>query len=448
MTDTPLTEGSEALKGEAPRLSATLKPRHVAMISIGGIIGAGLFVNSSAAIASIGPAMIVCYILAGILILLSMRMLGELAVANPHTGFFTDYARKVLGHPFGFVGGWLYWYFWMVVVAVETLAGVLHHRPMDRRARSWLIGLVLLVSLTAVNLMSARSYGEFEFWFSSIKVAAIIAFILVTGSYVLGLMPGHAMDFSGLTAYRGFAPYGALSVLAGVATVIFSLTGAEITTVAAAESKEPARAIASMTTTLDAAGGAVLCAVDLPDHRRGELDHHQARSFALCRGADPDRHSRRRRWRMNIIVLTAVLSCLNSGLYVTSRALFALAAHGDAPQALVVLNKRKVPARAILAGTVFAYGAIFASIHIAHRRVHLSDQFVRHGDAVSLSDDRRRPDPPPQPDVTPEARRNLPLKMWLFPGTELPYRDRHRRRAGRDGLHPGPARASCTPPWR
>ena len=244
MTDTAL-QSSETSPGEVPRLSSSLKPRHVAMISIGGIIGAGLFVNSSAAIASIGPAIVVCYLIAGILIFLSMRMLGELAVANPHTGFFTDYARKVLGH--GWHCRWLVSIAFLDgVVAVETLAASIV--AYDRG--TGLIGLVLLISLTAVNLMSARSYGEFEFWFSSIKVAAIIAFILVTGSYVLGLMPGHAMDFSGFTAYRGFAPYGPVSVLAGVATVIFSLTGAEITTVAAAESEQPARAIASMSTTL------------------------------------------------------------------------------------------------------------------------------------------------------------------------------------------------------
>ena len=165
-------------------LSRTLQSRHVAMISIGGIIGAGLFVGSSAAIASIGPAVICSYIVAGLLILLSMRMLGELALANPEIGFFTDYARKVLGHGWGFVGGWLYWYFWMIVVAVEALAGaIILHEWIALPV--WLIGLVLLACLMVVNLFSARSYGEFEFWFSSIKVAAIIAFILVTGFYVL-----------------------------------------------------------------------------------------------------------------------------------------------------------------------------------------------------------------------------------------------------------------------
>jgi GABA permease len=145
-------------------LSRTLQSRHVAMISIGGIIGAGLFVGSSAAIAAIGPAVILSYLGAGLLILLSMRMLGELALAHPEVGFFTDYARKVLGPGFGFVGGWLYWYFWMIVVGVEAIAGAIIISDWIA-APVWLIGLVLLVCLTAVNLFSARSYGEFEFWF-------------------------------------------------------------------------------------------------------------------------------------------------------------------------------------------------------------------------------------------------------------------------------------------
>ncbi len=398
---------------EAPRLSHTLQSRHVAMISLGGIIGAGLFVGSSAAIASIGPAVIVCYILAGLLILFSMRMLGELAVANPGVGFFTDYARKVLGHPYGFVGGWLYWYFWMIVVAVEALAGALILAQWIA-APVWLIGLALLACLTCVNLMSARFYGEFEFWFSSIKVAAIIAFILVTGAYVLGLMPGHGMDFSGLTAFGGFAPHGPLSVLAGVATVIFALTGAEITTVAAAESKEPVRAIAAMSTTLTVrvvlfyvlSMFFIIATVNWTSIRAGQSPFVAALAQIGIPGAA---------LAMNIVVLTAVLSCLNSGLYVTSRALFALAAQGDAPQALITLNKRNVPARAILTGTVFGYGAMMASIisptgvftflvnasgtAMLFLYLMIAIAQIRHRKALS-----------------PEARAQMPLKMWLFPG--------------------------------
>jgi len=342
-------------------LSRTLQSRHVAMISIGGIIGAGLFVGSSAAIAAIGPAVICSYVLAGLLILLSMRMLGELALANPEVGFFTDYVRKVFGHGWGFVGGWLYWYFWMIVVAVETLAGAIILNEQWIALPVWLIGLVLLACLTVVNLFSARSYGEFEFWFSSIKVAAIIAFILVTGGYVLGLSSHQGPDFSNMVRFGGFAPFGALSALAGVATVIFSLTGAEITTVAAVESKEPARAIAAMTTTLTlrvllfyvVSIFLILCTVAWNTIKPGTSPF----VAALVQVGVPSAAL-----VMNIVVLTAVLSCLNSGLYVTSRVLFALAANGDAPQALVTLTRRRVPARAILTGSAFGYAALVASV--------------------------------------------------------------------------------------
>lgn len=344
---------------EQNELSRSLLSRHVAMISIGGIIGAGLFVGSSSAIAAIGPAVIFSYVIAGVLILLSMRMLGELALANPGIGFFTDYARKILGQGWGFVGGWLYWYFWMIVVAVEAIAGAIILTEWIALP-VWLLGLMLLVAHTAVNLVSARSYGEIEFWFSSIKVAAIIVFILVTGAHVLGLGTG-GPDFSKLTQMGGFAPFGALSALAGVATVIFSLTGAEITTVAAVESKAPARAIAAMTTTLTL---------------RVMLFYVVSIFFILCTvswdaivpGTSPfvaalvEIGVPAAALIMNLVVLVAVLSCLNSGLYVTSRVLFALAANGDAPQALVALNRRKVPARAILTGSAFGYAALIASV--------------------------------------------------------------------------------------
>jgi L-asparagine transporter-like permease len=397
---------------ETRTLSHTLQSRHVAMISLGGIIGAGLFVGSSAAIASIGPAVIFCYVLAGILILFTMRMLGELAVANPGIGFFTDYARKVLGNPFGFVGGWLYWYFWMIVVAVEAIAGAIIIAQWIA-APVWLIGLVLLVCLTGVNLMSARSYGEFEFWFSSIKVAAIIAFILVTGSYVLGLTPGHSADISPLTAFGGFAPNGIVSVLAGVVTVIFSLTGAEITTVAAAESKEPAKAIASMSTTLTVRVVLfyvlsiffIVAAVNWTTIKSGQSPFVAALNLIGIPGSA---------MAMNIIVLTAVLSCLNSGLYVTSRALFALAAHGDAPKSLTVLNKRNVPARAILVGTVFGYAAMIASV--VSPTVVFTFLVNASGTAmlflygmIGVAQIRYRSG------LSQDQAARLQLKMWLFP---------------------------------
>lgn len=344
----------------ASKLGRTLLARHVAMISIGGIIGAGLFVGSSAAILSAGPAIIVSYALAGLMVLLVMRMLGEMALVLPGISAFTEFSRVGLGNWAGFTSGWLYWYFWIVVVAIEAIAGAnLVKQWIDLPV--WAIGMVLMVVLTASNLFSTRTYGELEFWFASFKVAAIIAFILVAGAYVLGLTSGAGPNFSNLTAHGGFAPLGVTSILAGVTTVIFSLTGAEIATIAAAESAEPARTIAKLTNTvmlrivLFYVGSIFLIVCVVPWNQIAP--GHSPFVMAMQRINVPAAPL-----IMNLVVLTAVLSCLNSGLYVTSRVLFTLAGRGDAPQALVALGTRQVPTRAILLGSAFAYIAILAQV--------------------------------------------------------------------------------------
>src|ERR1700758_2790772 len=230
-------------------LSRSLQPRHVTMISIGGIIGAGLFVGSSASIASTGPAIVLSYLITGTLVLMVMRMLGEMALALPAVRSFTEFARAGLGPGAGFVAGWLYWYFWTIVVPVEAIAGAtILHGWLGLPA--WLLGILLMGIMTGVNLMSARSYGEFEFWFASIKVAAIVVFIALAAAYACGLTSASGPPFANLTAHGGFMPHGVLAVLAGAVTVYFSLTGAEITTIAAAESQEPVRAIARMSSSV------------------------------------------------------------------------------------------------------------------------------------------------------------------------------------------------------
>src|SRR5580698_7146490 len=151
-------------------LGRTLRSRHVTMITVGGIIGAGLFVGSSTAIHTAGPAVVITYGLSGIVILLIMRMLSELATAFPGTGSFTEFARLGLGEWAGFTAGWLYWYFWVIVVPIEAIAGASILHAWYPSFAVWQIGLFLLTLMTGVNLLSARSFGEFEFWFSSIKV--------------------------------------------------------------------------------------------------------------------------------------------------------------------------------------------------------------------------------------------------------------------------------------
>ena len=346
---------------ETTTLGRTLRARHVTMITIGGIIGAGLFVGSSTAVATIGPAAIVSYGLAGLVILLVMRMISELATANPGIGSFTEYARLAFGNWAGFTSGWLYWYFWVIVVPIEAIAGggILHQWV---AVPIWALALGLLAAMTAVNLLSTRSFGEFEFWFSSIKVAAIVVFIVITGAYTLGLgAPAGAGGFSNLVSHGGFAPHGALSVVAGVTSVIFAFVGAEIVTIAAVESAEPARNIARLTSSVAVrillfymlSITLIVAVVPWDSIRPGLSPFARALGVIGIRGAETI---------MNLVVLTAVLSCLNSGLYVTSRVLFGLAEKGDAPRWLVTLNARRVPARAILAGAAFGYLAVGASV--------------------------------------------------------------------------------------
>jgi GABA permease len=348
-----------------PELSRSLQPRHITMISIGGMIGAGLFVSSSAAIAATGPAIVVSYLITGSLVLLVMRMLGEMAVANPQVRSFTEFARLGLGPWAGFMAGWLYWYFWMIVVPVEAIAGanILHgwFQGTALDVAPWILGLVLMGIMTAVNLMSARHYGEFEFWFASIKVAAILVFIALAAAFACGLTSHTGATFGNLTQHGGFVPRGWVAVLAGAVTVYFSLTGAEITTIAAAESKEPARAVARMSSSvivriLTFYVGSIFLIVSVVPWtlvRSGESPFTLALTAMQFRWAS---------LAMSAIILTAVLSCLNSAFYVCSRVLFVLAEHGDAPQWLVQLNARRVPTRSVWMGTIAGVLGIIAAI--------------------------------------------------------------------------------------
>jgi len=341
------------------QLSRSLQGRHLTMISIGGIIGAGLFVGSSTAIIAAGPAIFMSYAITGLLILLVMRMLGEMATALPHVRSFTEFARAGLGEGAGFVVGWLYWYFWVLVVPVEAIAGA-------KILQTWIplsplqIGLGLMTIMTAVNLMSARSYAEFEFWFASIKVAAILVFIVIAASYAFGWSAPHAATFGNLVDHGGFTPRGWIAVLAAVPTVFFAMTGAEITTIAAAESAQPGRAVAKMTTTVIwrilifyvVSIFLIVSVIPWNTVRSGESPFTLALNTMHVPWAGTI---------MSAIILTAVLSCLNSAFYVSSRVLFILAARGDAPQVLVKLNARRVPVASVLIGAAAGFLGIIAA---------------------------------------------------------------------------------------
>ncbi|MFV0496349.1 amino acid permease, partial [Mycobacterium sp.] len=323
------------------------------MIAIGGVIGAGLFVGSGVVILATGPAAFLTYALCGVVIVLVMRMLAEMAATNPSTGSFADFAADALGEWAGFSVGWLYWYFWVIIVGFEAVAGakVLTywvHAPL------WLLSLVLMVLMTATNLASVSSFGEFEFWFAGIKVAAIVVFLAVGLLYALGLLPGHGLDFSNLVSHGGFLPMGAGAVFAAVVAAIFSMTGTEVVTIAAAETPNPQEAVQRAMSTVVAriavffVGSVFLLVVVQPwdSLEPGESPYVAALAQMGIPGADQI---------MNAVVVTAVLSCLNSGLYTSSRMLFVLAERGEAPSRLATVSGRGVPHLAILASSLVGF---------------------------------------------------------------------------------------------
>jgi GABA permease len=181
-------------------LRRSLRRRHMHMIALGGVIGAGLFVGSGVVIGSAGPAAVISFALTGTLVVLVMRMLGEMAVAYPAIGGFYEYNRLALGELAGFLTGWMYWYFWVIVVALEAVAGARLLITWWPGVPPWQFTLALMSTFTVVNLLSVRSYGEAEFWFASIKVAAIVVFLGAGILFAAGAWPGAHAGLPHLTA--------------------------------------------------------------------------------------------------------------------------------------------------------------------------------------------------------------------------------------------------------
>ncbi|MET8881448.1 amino acid permease [Streptomyces rubiginosohelvolus] len=343
-------------------LQAGLKNRHLSMIAIGGVIGAGLFVGSSAGIAAAGPAILISYAMVGLMVVLVMRMLGEMAAARPSSGSFSAYADQALGRWAGFSIGWLYWFFWVVVLAVEATAGAAILENWIPGVPQWAWALIVMVVLTATNLVSVGSYGEFEFWFAGIKVVAIAAFVVVGFLAVFGLLPGSDNPGSGLahlTDNGGFFPEGPGAILTGVLMVVFSFMGSEIVTLAAGESSDPQRAVSKATNSVIWRIavfylGSIFVVLTLLPWNDPSIQEKGSYVAALDSIGIPQAGN-----VMDFIVLTAVLSCLNSGLYTASRMAFSLGERGDAPKSFAKVNRRGVPQAAILASVVFGFVAVF-----------------------------------------------------------------------------------------
>ncbi|MEQ0558089.1 amino acid permease [Amycolatopsis sp. NEAU-NG30] len=399
---------------DGPGLSRTLGSRHLSMIAVGGVIGAGLFVGSGQAIADAGPAVLVTYALAGVLVILVMRMLGEMATADPRTGSFSAYAEEGIGRWAGFSVGWLYWWFWVTTIGVEATAGAaIVHRWMPFLPQ-WAWVLVLMAVLTLTNLFSVKSYGEFEFWFASIKVAAIVVFVLLGLAAVLGVLPGvEAPGLRNLTGHGGFAPNGYGPVFSAIFVVVFSFFGAEIATIAASESPDPVgaarKAVRSiMWRILVFYLGSIAVVVTLlpyDDASVGKSPYVAVLDLIGLPAAGTV---------MDVIVLTAVLSCLNSGLYTASRMAFSLSGRGDAPRAWQRISAGGVPRAAVLASTVVGFATVVLNYFVPEQvfsfLLNTSGAlavFIWLAISVTQLRMRRR--------LAAAHPGGLPLRMWGFP---------------------------------
>lgn len=229
----------------AARNAHTLKPRQLIMMGLGSAIGAGLFLGSGVGVQLAGPAVLLSYLVAGALVIIVMHALGEMAAARPNRGAFSVYAADALGPTAGATVGWLWWVQLVIVIAAEAVgaAGLL--------ATLWpslsvpALALLFMAAFTVVNLLGVRNLGEFEFWFAIIKVAAIVAFILVGVALLLGWLPDVASPgLSNFTAHGGFAPAGLAGIGAALLVVVFAFGGTEIVAVAAAETEDPERSVA------------------------------------------------------------------------------------------------------------------------------------------------------------------------------------------------------------
>ena len=326
------------------QLAHSLRTRHVVMIALGGVIGAGYFIGASAAISLGGPAVLLSYALAGTLVFLVNLMMRDLALKVPGRASFLGQIKYALGERAAFVAGWAYWLTWIIAIAVEVIAVATMLAPYIPLPYA-VLEILIMVLMTGVNLMSVKGYGEFEYWFSAIKVLAIVCFI---GIGVWALLSRPIPVHENLFAHGGLLPHGWLALLAVIPTILFSMGGSEISTVAAVESDNTEQNIVRATRSIALRIGGfyivsialVLCLVPWSDVVSGYSPFLLVLHRLHVPFADV---------ALAVVVMTAALSSLNSGIYVTSRILYELAESGSAPKLfLTVDTSTKLPRRAIL----------------------------------------------------------------------------------------------------
>jgi lysine-specific permease len=341
------------------------------MIAIGGAIGTGLFVASGASINSAGPAgALIAYVLIGIMVYFLMTSLGEMATFMPVAGSFETYATKFVDPALGFALGWNYWYNWVITIPAELAAGAIVMKYWFPHSSSLLWSAIFLALLFGLNILSARGYGEAEYWFAGIKVVTIIVFLIAGVAMIFGILGGaspgfHTFNTGGTPFHGGWLAIVSVFMIAG-----FSFQGTELVGIAAGESDNPGRNVPKairqvfwrilLFYVLAIFVIGMLIPYNDPNLLNSSVDHIAVSPFTLIlhRAGLALAAS-----VMNAVILTSVLSCGNSAMYASTRMLWALARDGKAPKIFAKVNSRGVPTNALYVTTIIGFLAFLSSIY-------------------------------------------------------------------------------------
>ncbi|KGT39564.1 GABA permease (4-amino butyrate transport carrier) [Heyndrickxia coagulans P38] len=337
-------------------LQKGLSPRHVQFIALAGMIGTGIFKGSSDTVSLAGPSVAVSYLIGGALLFIVMSALGEMALVHPGLNV-QNLIHKAFGSRVSFIIGWLYWINWVIVTVVELLAAGSFLQFWVPQAPLWLLSLLCAAFVVGINLIEVKYYGEFEFWIAGIKIITLIVFILLGALILFGLFPGTSSTVSNYTAHGGFFPNGLHGTFSAFLIVMFSYGGAELIGVTVSETKDSEKVLPRVikqtvvrVMLFYILPILVICGI-IPWNQVSSVESPFVQVFSRT-GIPAAAHV------MNFVLLTAVLSAANSGIYATSRTLFNMAQSGEAPRAFLKISRKGVPLISILLTSLFILAGV------------------------------------------------------------------------------------------
>ncbi|MFE9902450.1 amino acid permease [Streptomyces achromogenes] len=392
-------------------LSHGLKQRHLSMIALGGVIGAGLFVGSGSGIAAAGPSIVIAYALSGVLVMLVMRMLGEMSAAYPSSGSFSAHAERAIGPWAGFAAGWSFWVLLCTAVGIEGMGAAKIVHGWLPGTPQWMWVLLFMVVFCGTNLAAVKNFGEFEFWFAALKVGAISLFLILGVLAIAGVLPG--TDAPGTSNLSDFLPNGGDGLVIGLLASVFAYGGLETVTIAAAESQDPVRGVASAVRTAMWRIavfyiGSMAVAVTLVPWNSDEVTAKGPYIATLEHMGIPGASQ-----LMNVVILVALLSAMNANIYGASRIAFSLVERGQGPKVLARLSGG-VPRIAVVTSSVLGFVCVLLNywrpddifkwlLNMIGAVILVVWIFI----AVSQLLLRRR--------IEREAPERLVVRMWAFP---------------------------------